>query len=92
MIDAKFYNKGKLPGRAEFDDLWGEFGALSNVPTIGFARELAEAYPEVVHLLLIFADVCDLKSLHCNAGKSRPHRTSRRSVVPILRFSDPSIS
>lgn len=47
MIDAKYYDKGKPFGRAEFDDLWGDFSALSDVPAICFIEELVEAYPQV---------------------------------------------
>lgn len=47
MIDAKFYGKGKPFGKAEFDDLWSDFSALSDVPVIAFVEELVQAYPEV---------------------------------------------
>lgn len=47
MVDAKYYNKGKPFGRAEFDDLWCDFSALSDAPAIAFVEELVETYPEV---------------------------------------------
>ena len=51
-LDAKFYNKGKLYGREEWDKLVGDFGALSDVPAICFAEDLVKLYPEAKVILI----------------------------------------
>jgi Sulfotransferase domain len=51
-LDAKFCDKGKRYGRAEWDKRIGEFGALSDVPVIAFSEDLVEAYPEAKVILV----------------------------------------
>lgn len=46
-VDAKFYGKGREFGRDEFDCFLGDWAALSDFPTIVFAEDLIQAYPEV---------------------------------------------
>lgn len=55
-IDAKFFNKGKPFERADWDDLLGQYGAITDVPAIAFADELIEAYPEA-KVVLVERDV-----------------------------------
>ncbi|KAK6981489.1 P-loop containing nucleoside triphosphate hydrolase protein [Favolaschia claudopus] len=50
-INAKFYGKGKLYGRAEWDQLLGDYMAVTDMPHILFAKELIEAYPEAKVIL-----------------------------------------
>ncbi|RKL16637.1 hypothetical protein BFJ70_g15013 [Fusarium oxysporum] len=45
-LDAKFYGKGKLWGREEFDKILGPYDAVADLPAICFVEELVVAYPE----------------------------------------------
>ncbi|KAJ7127636.1 P-loop containing nucleoside triphosphate hydrolase protein [Mycena epipterygia] len=45
-INAKFFGKGKLYGRADWDRLLGNCMAVTDVPHLLFAEELITAYPE----------------------------------------------
>ncbi|ENH75031.1 hypothetical protein FOC1_g10010415 [Fusarium oxysporum f. sp. cubense race 1] len=45
-LDAKFYGKGKLWGREEFDKILGPYDAVADLPAICFVEELVAAYPE----------------------------------------------
>jgi hypothetical protein len=46
-INAKYHGKGKPFTREDFDAFLGDWGALSDIPAIGFAEELMAMYPEV---------------------------------------------
>ncbi|KAF7324075.1 hypothetical protein MKEN_00629900 [Mycena kentingensis (nom. inval.)] len=50
-IDAKFYGKGKLYGRKEWDALLGQYMAVSDSPHILFVEDLVAAYPEAKVIL-----------------------------------------
>ncbi|KAJ7218446.1 P-loop containing nucleoside triphosphate hydrolase protein [Mycena pura] len=52
-INAKFFGKGRLYGRAEWDQLLGHCMAVADVPHILFAEELVAAYPEAKVVLTI---------------------------------------
>lgn len=45
-LDAKYLNKGKPYGRAEWDQLLGHCRAVTDLPCVAFAEELIEAYPD----------------------------------------------
>lgn len=45
-LDAKFFGKGKQFKREDWDALLGNYGAVTDLPTILFAEELIRSYPE----------------------------------------------
>ena len=51
-VDAKFLNKGKPYGRAEFDALLGHCAAVTDMPCAAFWEELMVAYPEAKIILV----------------------------------------
>ncbi|KAI1259131.1 efflux pump antibiotic resistance protein [Xylariaceae sp. FL1019] len=51
-IGAKFFGKGKPFDRAAWDDLLGDYGAVTDVPSICFADELMETYPDAKVVLV----------------------------------------
>ncbi|KAJ7127634.1 hypothetical protein C8R44DRAFT_778624 [Mycena epipterygia] len=50
-INAKFFGKGRLYGRADWDRLLGHCMAVTDVPHLLFAEELIAAYPEAKVIL-----------------------------------------
>lgn len=67
-LRAKFHGHGKPWGREEFDRILGEYDAVEDVPTICFAEELIEAYPEA-KIVLTNRDVDKwLDSMESTAG------------------------
>lgn len=51
--DAKFYGKGPVFTRADWNELLGSFSAVSaDAPSVGFAEELITTYPEAKVLLV----------------------------------------
>ncbi|KAJ7216000.1 P-loop containing nucleoside triphosphate hydrolase protein [Mycena pura] len=52
-INAKFFGKGTLYGRKEWDQLLGHCMAITDVPHLLFAEELIRAYPEAKVVLTI---------------------------------------
>lgn len=57
-VDAKFLNKGKPYGRAEFDALLGHCAAVTDMPCACFWEELILAYPEA-KIVLVERDIED---------------------------------
>ena len=57
-VNAKFLNKGKPYGRAEFDALLGDCAAVTDMPCAAFWEELIAAYPEA-KIILVERDVED---------------------------------
>ena len=57
-VNAKFSNKGKPYGRAEFDALLGHCAAVTDMPCACFWEELMAAYPEA-KIILVERDVED---------------------------------
>lgn len=55
-LDAKFFGKGKPFARADWDQLLGNYSAVSDVPATAFAEELVEIYPEA-KVILVERDV-----------------------------------
>ncbi|KAJ5522721.1 hypothetical protein N7513_013294 [Penicillium frequentans] len=52
-VDRKFFGAGPKFGRAEFDQLLHDFGAVSSdTPAIAFSDDLLEAYPEAKVVLV----------------------------------------
>ncbi|RAH75062.1 sulfotransferase family protein [Aspergillus aculeatinus CBS 121060] len=52
-VDRKFFGAGPKFGRAEFDQLLHDYGAVSSdTPAIAFAEDLVEAYPEAKVVLV----------------------------------------
>ena len=51
-LDAKYFNKGKRFGRADWDQLLGNYSAVGDVPAIAFVEDLVEAYPEAKVILV----------------------------------------
>ena len=51
-LDAKYFGLGAPFMRERWDQLLGEFGAVSDAPVIAFAEELIEAYPEAKVILV----------------------------------------
>lgn len=51
-LDAKFFGKGKPFARADWDQLLGSYSAVADVPSIAFAEDLIEAYPEAKVILV----------------------------------------
>ena len=51
-LDYKLGRGGKAYGREEFDQLLGHVGAVTDVPSIVFWRELVEAYPDAKVVLV----------------------------------------
>ncbi|CAI7589782.1 unnamed protein product [Penicillium manginii] len=52
-VDRKFFGAGPKFGRAEFDQLLHDYGAVSSdTPAIAFADDLIEAYPEAKVVLV----------------------------------------
>ncbi|KAI1326731.1 efflux pump antibiotic resistance protein [Xylariaceae sp. FL0255] len=51
-LDAKFFGKGKPFGRAEWDELLGDYSAVTDVPAIAFADDLMTVYPEAKVVLV----------------------------------------
>ena len=51
-VNAKFLNKGKPYGRAEFDALLGHCAAVTDMPCAAFWEELMVAYPEAKIILV----------------------------------------
>ncbi|KAE8406835.1 hypothetical protein BDV37DRAFT_280447 [Aspergillus pseudonomiae] len=49
---AKFNNQGPRFQRADWDQLLGDFGAVSNMPCIAFAEDLRAVYPEAKVILI----------------------------------------
>ncbi|KAF7355897.1 hypothetical protein MVEN_00918600 [Mycena venus] len=52
-IHDKFFGKGKPYGRAEWDSLLGDCQAVTDLPSILFAEDLIEAYPEAKVVLTL---------------------------------------
>ena len=50
--DAKFFGKGPLYTREDWDKLLGEYGALTDVPAICFSDEFIDLYPEAKVVLV----------------------------------------
>ncbi|KAE8373173.1 cytochrome P450 [Aspergillus bertholletiae] len=50
--EAKFNNQGPQFQLAEWNQLLGDFGAVSNMPCIAFAEDLRAAYPEAKVILI----------------------------------------
>lgn len=51
-LRAKYKGVGKPYGRAEFDQLLGQCGAVTDTPIVCFWKELVEAYPEAKIVLV----------------------------------------
>jgi hypothetical protein len=51
-LRAKYSGKGRPYGRAEFDQLLGHCGAVTDTPICNFWKELIEAYPEAKVVLV----------------------------------------
>ena len=51
-FDAKFAGKGKPFTRKEWDQLLGEYGAITDVPALAFWEDLLAAYPEAKVVLI----------------------------------------
>ena len=51
-VNAKFLNKGKPYGRAEFDAFLGHCAAVTDMPCAAFWEELIAAYPEAKIILV----------------------------------------
>ena len=51
-LDAKFAGKGERYKRADWDRLLGNYSAVADVPTVCFAEDLIEAYPEAKVVLV----------------------------------------
>ncbi|MCJ1271065.1 hypothetical protein MMC22_010964, partial [Lobaria immixta] len=51
-LDAKFFGKGKPFARADWDQLLGNYSAVSDVPATAFAEELVEVYPKAKVILV----------------------------------------
>ncbi|TKA74475.1 hypothetical protein B0A49_06731 [Cryomyces minteri] len=45
-LKAKYMGQGKPYGRAEFDKLFGQYDATTDLPPAQFVEELAKAYPD----------------------------------------------
>ncbi|KAF6232581.1 hypothetical protein HO173_009249 [Letharia columbiana] len=51
-FDAKYHNRGPLFTREDWDDLLGNYQAVTDSPAICFAEELIKAYPEAKVVLV----------------------------------------
>ncbi|TKA29949.1 hypothetical protein B0A54_15075 [Friedmanniomyces endolithicus] len=83
-LRAKYFGRGKVFGRQEWDQLLGHCGAVTDVPAACFWRELSEAYPEAKVVLVVrdedkwFKSCCTLLD-----GALDPFG------LYVLRFTDP---
>lgn len=55
-FEAKYHNNGKPFTREDWDELLGNYGAVTDSPSICFAEELIDAYPEA-KIVLVERDV-----------------------------------
>ena len=51
-LDAKYLGKSKRFAREEWDQLLGEYSAVSDVPALAFVEDLIEAYPDAKVILV----------------------------------------
>ncbi|KAI4150907.1 MAG: hypothetical protein LQ340_003818 [Diploschistes diacapsis] len=90
-LDAKFFEKGKPFGRREWDQLLGDYNAVSDVPAICFSEDLIEAYPEA-KIILVERDIDKwYKSFNDTVVKYMDFRAVKYMVFlfnpPLLRYS-----
>ncbi len=51
-LDAKFFGKGELFTREDWDQLLGNYSAVADLPAIAFAEDLVECYPDAKVVLV----------------------------------------
>lgn len=51
-VDAHFFNRGERFTRFDWDALLGHCGAITDMPLVGFWKELCEAYPDAKIVLV----------------------------------------
>lgn len=51
-LDAKFFNKGTLFTRSDWDQLLGSFSAVTDLPAVAFAEDLLQCYPDAKVVLV----------------------------------------
>ena len=51
-LDAKFFGKGKLFTRADWDQLLGNYSAVTDLPAIAFPGDLLHCYPDAKVVLV----------------------------------------
>lgn len=51
-LDAKFFRKGELFTRAEWDQLLGNYSAVADLPAVAFPEDLLQCYPDAKVVLV----------------------------------------
>ncbi len=51
-LDAKFFGKGQLFTRTDWDQLLGNYSAVANLPAIAFSEDLLRCYPDAKVVLV----------------------------------------
>ncbi len=51
-LDAKYFAKGAMFSRPDWDQLLGNYSAVADLPAVAFSEDLIEAYPEAKVILV----------------------------------------
>jgi hypothetical protein len=92
-IDAKFYGKGRLFTKADFDAFLGDYAVVSDIPFLGFWEEFLDWYPDA-KVVLVERNVDEwFKSFDTGiigAGFSKSALILRCCIEPLVRVQQPA--